>query len=97
MLVIKFTNMSEEDIDEFHPCIGKVQYTVTCTSECKYEVLIITNKNIGEFFSFLIKEAYYIVDTESWGFLINKTGIPVATDEFKEEILTYIMINSNFN
>lgn len=97
MLVIKFVNMSEEDIDEFRPCMEKVQYTVTYTSEGKYEVLIITNKNIGEFFSFIIKEAYYVVDTESWGFLINKTGIPVATDEFKEEILTYIMMNSNFN
>lgn len=97
MLVIKFVNMSEEDIDEFRPCMEKVQYTVTCTSEGKYEVLIITNKNIGEFFSYIIEEAYYVVDTESWGFLFNKTGIPVATDEFKEEILTYIMMNSNFN
>lgn len=97
MLCIKFTNMSEEELDQLHSFIGKVCHTVTYTTEGKYEVFMTTNKNIGEFFSFLIQGAYYVVDTESWGFLINKTGIPVATDEFKEEILTYIMMNSNFN
>lgn len=98
MLVMKFTNMSEEKIDEFlHFVKRDIINNITYTTECLYEAIIITDKNIGEFVSFVITDAYYIVDTDSWGFLINHTGESVMSEEFKEEILTYIMMYSKFN
>lgn len=94
MLVMKWVRMSNENLDEFTLYMTGNPFTVIESDGGGFDIFMATNKNVWEFYSFIIKSAHYIIDTTSWGFLINNTGTPVLTSESKEKILMDIMMYS---
>lgn len=97
MLVMKWVRMSNENLDEFTLYMKDMKgnpFTVIESDGGGFDIFMTTNKGVGEFYSFIIKSAHYIIDTTSWGFLINNTGTPVLTSESKEKILMDIMMYS---
>lgn len=94
MLVMRWVRMSNEVVDEFTLYMEGNPFTVIESDGGGFDIFMATNKGVGEFYSFIIKSAHYIIDTTSWGFLINNTGTPVLTSESKEKILMDIMMYS---
>lgn len=99
MLIFEYINVSSkiaEYWEHYFPDYVTMPLTESVEYPRKYNGVIVTNRNIGKIHTFLVDNVTRIIDTTSWGFLINKTNLKFISEERKENYMFLLLSNKDF-